>query len=306
VGLIDNLGNSIRGSGQSFDSSTLQGMGLDINELLTNLGAVQQHCDEKKKSNNEAIAATADQKSEDSMGSVLNNAVVGAAKLIVVNSVSDAATGGYLAQKAQTEISNLINKGIDSKDSFLKGITDINPSDLLSKAFASFDPQKSASEAFNVAKNLLTMTVQQIGEDAVLVTVQKIAKQIVTQVNDRKVVLDDMEKNINLMYNQLYTVINGKDAIAPYLIGLRQALAIIVAQEFNLRKIRNSVARTGVLNNRSYDTVIAKLNSAQALLMPQGEAGKTYTFVQDAVSANLPSPLKDALKAIDVSKSCAE
>jgi hypothetical protein len=303
MGSIDSTANVVRSTGQPFTPSTLSGMGLDVNELLSNLGAVQKHCDEQKKLNDESVSAIADQKSQDSIGGILSGALTGAAKFLTLNSITDGASGGTLTAKANAGLNALLQQGINSKDNILKQISDIHPADLAAKAYADFDPNKSASEALGVAKNLLSMTIQQIGQDAVLVTVEGIAKKIIKEVHDRDPVLDRLEKNITLLYNQLYTVINGKDVIGPYLLALRQAYSIIILQESKFRSTRNILARTGTLNNRGYDSVIAELETAQNLLMPPGSKTHVYTFAEDAANSIFPSPLKDVLKANEVAKS---
>lgn len=303
MGLIDAFGNTVKGAGQVFDEASLNGIGLNVSELLTNLGAIQKHCDEQKKVNDNNVAALEQQKTNDSTGMVMFGALTGALSLASLNSLTDKMSGGSLTEKTSVALDGLVKQGVAAKDNILKGISDIHPSELVAKAYADFDPNKSANEAYNTVKNMLSMTIQQIGEDALIIPISQIAINIITELKKRDAILDRLEKNVAVLYNQLFTVINGKDLVGPYLVTLRQAYGIIVAEEIRIRSVRNTLARSGVLNNRTFDLSVKNLEIAQKLIMPNPSTTKKYTFAEDAANSIFPSPLKDVLKAPEVAKS---
>lgn len=270
---------------------------FDATGILESLGLITDYCDKEAKKADKQSAAinTAGKKDpRDALASLPKASSSGLFSSIGSSSPINASKifDDVIAKKGQEAANILIDKTVArAKEEF-----STKEQQLQKMLNQKFDIIKSVNDAWKVAQNTISLIMTTNGTELYLLTMQNLAKTIIKKIQEREQDIEDIKTYSNLLYNNLRFVINGSDQARLYLERLRRVLQSLIAEEANLRQIRNNLARRQVFQKRAYDALTNRLDLLIQQMRPAGKQ-VTGSFFQNQVDTILPEPLKKQAKS---------
>lgn len=157
--------------------------------------------------------------------------------------------------------------GLGPLSSFAGEYLKQNSAVLLVEALKATGLEDTASQAFNLANNILAASIM-ANNELVMYFVRRLAQNIITLLREKQAILAELSARVNELYNLLKILNQGNPIYDPYIAQLRRALQQVRSARTDLTLVRNTFIRRDLWLSRRFDSAKVSLELAKNLVTP--------------------------------------